>query len=82
LSSLAMLRRSPALALYSLATIVFSLTSGSAQGMHRYVITAPAVFLVLARWGRHEVFDRAWTLVSVLLMGVFAIMFSDDFRAG
>jgi Gpi18-like mannosyltransferase len=77
-----MLRRRPALSLYSLAVIVFSLTSGSAQGMQRYVLAAPAIFLVLARWGRHEAFDRAWTLASVLLMGVFAIMFSYDFWAG
>jgi hypothetical protein len=77
-----MLRRRPALSLYSLAVIVFSLTSGSAQGMQRYVLAAPVIFLVLARWGRHEAFDRAWTLASVLLMGVFAIMFSYDFWAG
>jgi hypothetical protein len=77
-----MLRRSPALALYSSAGIVFSLTSGSAQGMHRYVIAAPVIFLALARWGRHEEFDRAWTLVSILLMGVFASMFGYDFWAG
>ncbi len=40
-----MLRRRPALSLYSLAVIAFSLTSGSAQGMQRYVLAAPVDFL-------------------------------------
>jgi Gpi18-like mannosyltransferase len=82
ISCVLMLRLNPALSLYSLATIIFSATSGSAQGMHRYVMAAPVIFLVSARWGKHEAFDRAWTLAGVLLMGVFAIMFSYDFWAG
>jgi hypothetical protein len=45
-------------------------------------MAAPVIFLVSARWGKHEAFDRAWTLAGVLLMGVFAIMFSYDFWAG
>jgi hypothetical protein len=78
----AMARRHPGLALYSVATIVFSLTSGGAQGMHRYVMAAPVLFLLPAHWGQHEAFDRAWTLGNILLMGLFAAMFSFDFWAG
>jgi hypothetical protein len=70
------------LAIYSLVTIIFSLTSGGAQGMHRYVMAAPVIFLLLARWGENKAFDRLWTLVSVLIMGIFATMFSFDFWAG
>jgi hypothetical protein len=70
------------LAVYSLVVIVFSLTTGVAQGMHRYVMAAPAVFMIPARWGKSEIFDRAWTIGNVLLMGVFAAMFSFDFWAG
>ncbi|GAB4194594.1 MAG: hypothetical protein OHK0022_10770 [Roseiflexaceae bacterium] len=77
-----LLRRDPALALYGLALILFALTSGVAQGMHRYVMASPALFLVPARWGRHELFDRAWTLLCLLLMGVYAAMFTFDFWAG
>ncbi|MBX3065698.1 MAG: hypothetical protein KF726_22160 [Anaerolineae bacterium] len=80
--SLWMLRRYPALALYSLLVIFFSLTSGVAQGMHRYVLAAPVIFLLPANWGKHEAFDRAWTLGNVLLMGVFAAMFTFDYWAG
>lgn len=75
-------RRDKALALYSLATLGFALTSGVAQGMHRYALAAPAIFLVPAAWGRHEAFDRVWTIGNVLLFGVFAAMFSFDFWAG
>jgi hypothetical protein len=38
--------------------------------------------MIPARWGKNEVFDRGWTLGNVLLMGVFAAMFSVDFWAG
>ncbi len=75
-------KRDKALALYSLAIITFSLTSGAAQGMHRYVMAAPALFLIPAQWGEKEAFDRMWVLMNVLLMGVFAAMFSFDFWAG
>jgi Gpi18-like mannosyltransferase len=79
---LLMWRRDRLLTLYCLAVIVFSLTSGAAQGMHRYVMAAPVVFMIPARWGKNQVFDRGWILGNVLLMGVFAAMFSFDFWAG
>jgi hypothetical protein len=77
-----LLRREPALALYGLLAIGFALTSGVAQGMHRYVLAAPALFLVPARWGKSAAFDRVWTIGNVLLLGVFATMFSFNFWAG
>jgi len=33
------------------------------------------VFIALARWGRNPVFDRAWTILSILLMGFLAAPF-------
>lgn len=64
------------LALFSLAVIIFSWGSGPAQGMHRYILGAPALFLALADWGRNPDFDRAWTMLSLLLMGLLAMMFA------
>jgi hypothetical protein len=32
--------------------------------------------------GRREAFDRSWTLGNVLLMGIYAAMFSLDLWAG
>ena len=50
--------------------------SGPAQGIHRYVLGAPAVFIALTRWGTNPVFDRAWTLLSILLMGMLSMLFA------
>lgn len=70
------IRLSPELGLFSFAVLLISWGSGPAQGIHRYILGAPAVFIVLARWGRNPVFDRAWTLLSILLMGVLALLFA------
>ncbi len=74
--------RYPALAWFSFAVILLSLTSGPAQGMHRYILAAPAVFIALARWGRHPVFDRVWSIGSILLMGMLATLFTFDMWVG
>jgi Mannosyltransferase (PIG-V) len=75
-------RRYPEIALFSLILIVVSLTSGYPQGMHRYIMTAPAVFLFLSRLGKNIAFDRAWTIFSTLLMGALAMLFAADMWAG
>lgn len=75
-------REHPDLSFFGLAVILVSLTSGPAQGMHRYVLAVPSLFMVLARWGKRPLFDRAWTLASVLLMGLLATLFTFDFWVG
>lgn len=72
-------KRYPELAWFSLAVLVLSWGSGGAQGMHRYILTAPSVFVALAKWGRNPVFDRAWTLASILVMGLLATLFAFNF---
>jgi hypothetical protein len=76
------IRRYPLVSLFGLLVIFFSFTSGVAQGMHRYVLAAPSIFILLGRWGRNPAFDRVWTLTSLLMMGIMAAMFSFDFWAG
>lgn len=68
----------PELGWFSFAVVLISWGSGPAQGIHRYILGAPAVFIALARWGRNPVFDRAWTLLSILLMGALAMLFAFD----
>jgi hypothetical protein len=75
-------RRYPEAASFSLAVIFISLTSGYPQGMHRYVMTAPVVFIFLGRLGKNSTFDRAWTVLSILLMGGMALLFAADMWAG
>ena len=76
------LRRYPGESLFGLLVILISFTSGVPQGMHRYVLAVPSIFMVLGRLGRNEVFDRAWTLASILLMGLLATLFAFDFWVG
>lgn len=70
------IRISPELGWFSFAVVLLSWGSGPAQGIHRYVLGAPGVFLGLAVWGRNPVFDRAWTILSILLMGALATLFA------
>ncbi len=81
-ASAATLRRYPGPALFGLAVLVGSLTSGAAQGMLRYVLAMPVLFIFLSRLGKHPVTDRAWTLASILLLSLITILFSFDLWAG
>jgi len=76
---LACLKYYPEIAWFSIAVLVISFGSGPAQGIERYILGAPAVFVMLGRWGRYPVFDRAWTIASTLLMGLLAMLFAFNF---
>ncbi|MBL8063641.1 MAG: hypothetical protein JNK32_11505 [Anaerolineales bacterium] len=76
---LLLFRERPEVSAFGLAMIFFSMTSGVPQGMIRYVLAAPAMFWVLARWGRNPVFDKIWTLASILLLGMEVMLFSFNF---
>jgi hypothetical protein len=75
-------RKRPEIALYGLAVITTSVLSGTPQGMVRYMIAVPAIYIVLARWGRQTVFDRIWTLCCCLLLGLLALLFSFKYWVG
>jgi hypothetical protein len=83
-TSLAMLRKYPPVALFSLVIWGVCMTSGagSAQSVNRYVLTMPAVFIALSKLGKNEAFDRGWTLASTLIMGMLAMLFSFDMWVG
>ena len=75
-------RKFPGLAAFSLVVVLLSFTSGPAQGMHRYILGAPSVFVALSQWGKHPGFDRGWTIISVLLMGMLATLFTFNLWTG
>jgi Mannosyltransferase (PIG-V) len=79
---IAYLRRRPELAWFGLLVVFLSFTSGPAQGMHRYILAAPPVFLFLSRLGRNVAFDRSWTVASILLMAIYTTLFSFDMWTG
>lgn len=70
------------LSLYGLVAILLALTSGPPQGMHRYILVAPSVFIFLSQLGEHAWFDRAWSVLSTLLMGLLAMLFTYNFWVG
>jgi hypothetical protein len=72
-------RRWPAASAFGLAALAVSLASGEPQGMVRYVIAVPPIFLGLARLGANPAFDRGWSLASVLLMALLAALYTVDF---
>ena len=76
------LKRHPDIAWFGLLVVFISFTSGPAQGIYRYVLGAPPVFLFLSRLGKNPAFDKVWTIASTLLMGVMATMFTFDLWAG
>jgi hypothetical protein len=81
-SSIWLLRRDLPLALFSLAVVLLSVFSGATNSMARYMIITPALFIFLAQLGRNKVFDRAWTVASILLLGMEAMLFAVDFWVG
>jgi hypothetical protein len=74
-------RRMPGVALFGLGVIVLSAGSsaGAPQGMIRYVLAVPAIFLMLAAIGRSRVFDRIWVLGSTLVMGMLVMLYTFNF---
>lgn len=82
IASLWLIRRDPTVALFSLAVVALSIFSGSAQSMARYMLIAPALYILLAHLGRNKTFDRAWTIFSILLLGMQATLFAFDMWVG
>jgi hypothetical protein len=72
-------RRMPGVALFGLGVIVMSAGGMSAQGMDRYMLAVPAIFLMLASLGRSVVFDRAWVMGSTLVMGMLVTLYTFGF---
>jgi hypothetical protein len=72
-------RRYPEIALYSFIVLLIPFTSGYLQSNQRYVLAMPVIFLALAQLGRNALFDRVWSMLSLLWMGFLAMLFSFDF---
>jgi hypothetical protein len=80
--SLWLLRRDLPVALFSLSVVLLSVFSGSAGSMARYMLIVPALYIFLAQLGRNKTFDRAWTVFSILLLGMEASLFAVDMWVG
>ncbi len=77
-ASLFTIRRYPGVVLFGLGALAAVTLSGAPQSLIRYVVTVPAVFIFLSRLGQNVAFDKAWTLISILLMGMQTALFTWD----
>jgi hypothetical protein len=77
-SCLFTLRRYPGVALFGLIAIVVPLFSGWPQSLIRYMLVVPSIYIFLARLGKAQAFDRAWTIASVLVMGLLTYLYTFD----
>jgi len=75
-------KKHPDLAIFGFLVVFLSFTSGPAQGIYRYVLAAPPVFLFLSRLGKNPIFDRVWTIASMLIMSIMCAMYMFDMWAG
>lgn len=82
IASVWLLRHDLAVALFSLAIVLLSVFSGSAGSMARYMLIVPALYIFLAQLGKNRTFDRAWTVFSILLLGMEASLFAEDMWVG
>jgi hypothetical protein len=71
--------RYPELAVYSALVLLVSMTVGYPQSVQRYVLAMPAIFLALGQLGGNAIFDRSWTVVSLLWMGLLVTLYSFGF---
>jgi Gpi18-like mannosyltransferase len=72
------LRLYPGLALFGLASLVVAVTSGAPQSLIRYVLAVPSLFIFLSWLGKNLAFDRAWTILSLLVMVMQVSLFTWD----
>jgi len=81
LSCALMARKYPRLALFGFFALLIPLTGGwtMTQSGIRYVLVVPTLWVLLAYWSKHPVFERAWMLFSILLLAIQAFLFSFDF---
>lgn len=72
----------PGLALYGLAAIWLPLATGQLVSQNRYVLVVVPMLFVLIRWGENPVFDRVWTILSLLLFALYTVLFTQGFWTG
>jgi hypothetical protein len=82
IASLWLIRYDLVVALFSIAVVLLSGFSGFPQSTARYMLVAPALYIFLAQLGKNKIFDRAWTLFSILLLGMEASLFAVDMWVG
>lgn len=74
--------RHAGLALYGLAATWVSLATGQLVSQNRYILVVIPIFFVVARWGKHPIIDRGWTILSLLLLALYLVQFTQGLWTG
>jgi hypothetical protein len=80
LSCLFNARKYPYLAIFGFLALLVPMTGGwtGTNSAIRYVLVVPTLWIMLGQWSKNMVFERAWTLLSILLLAMQAFLFSVD----
>ncbi|MBN1200682.1 MAG: hypothetical protein JXJ20_02380 [Anaerolineae bacterium] len=76
------IKRFPGMALYGLGSVAMGISSGQLVSMNRYTLAVVPVFFVLARWGRRPIFDKLWTIISLLWFTFYTVLYVHGFWVG
>jgi len=68
--------------IFVLSGALIPLSSGLLMSQRRYVWTLFPMFFVLARWGERQWFDRTFTALSLLGLGLFTALFANWYWVG
>jgi hypothetical protein len=60
-------------ALYTLLALLIPATSAS-QSLMRYAVVCFPVFMIFGMWGKHTAFDRAYSTIAAVLLGVLTVI--------
>lgn len=73
-------RKYPYLALFGFIALLIPMTGGwtGTNSAIRYVLVMPTLWIMLGQWSKNVVFEKAWTLLSILLLAMQAFLFSVD----
>lgn len=73
---LAVLRLRPSYGLYAITGFWFITSWSTFESMPRYVLVIFPAFVILAKWGRNPMFDRAYVVLASGLAAVFMMRFA------
>ncbi|HEU0051280.1 MAG TPA: mannosyltransferase family protein [Patescibacteria group bacterium] len=80
LSVLTLVRVRFSYGVYMLATIVVAVSTGTLMSIGRYVLVLFPIYLVLASFP--PLWKRSWTIASLLLLGLYTLLFAQGYWAG
>ncbi len=76
-------KKSPSLSLFCSFSLIMGLTSGPFQSNIRYILSLPIIYLFLSDVStKHVLFEKIWSIVSILLLGFLLTLFSFNFWVG